>query len=418
MKQEALLLRTFEAVDVLLVFARAERRDDQRLRLAACEQRRAVRARQNVNFRKDRTHRLQIATVDARLRLQDVATHDVHLERLEGIRREGPSRSHLRRSRNAFDHGLLRRADKILTLALFLRRKRFLQRLFGELLHVGRILGLVGDLDVPRFLRGLLGELDDRLNDRLHVLVAEHHGFEHLRFRKLLGFRFDHHHRIVGAGDDEIEDAVLHLVDHRVQHELAVDDADARRADRSKERQAREGQRRGSRDQAKNVGIVLEVMRQHRHHDLRFVLETFDEERADRAIDEARRQRLLLGRAAFALEIAARNFAGGVSTFLIIHGEREKVDAGLHGARTDDGRQNGRIAVLRHDGGICLAGIVAGLELQLAATPVNFDSMDIKHVQSFVFAFSVGRTCPVGLMPADTYRAGTLCAPAAFLFCM
>ena len=75
MEQEALLLRPFEAVDVLLVLACAERRDDKRLSLATREQRRAVRARQNVDFRKDRTNRFQIAAVDAHLRFQNVAAH-------------------------------------------------------------------------------------------------------------------------------------------------------------------------------------------------------------------------------------------------------------------------------------------------------------------------------------------------------
>ena len=213
--------------------------------------------------------------------------------------------------------------------------------------------------------------------------------------------RLDHHHRVVRAGDDEIERAFDHLVDHRVQHELAIDDADARGADRTEERQARKRQRRRGRDHAEDIGIVLEIVRHDRHDDLGLVLETFDEERADRTVDEARRQRLLLGRAAFALEVAAGDLAGGIRAFLVVHGEREKVDAGLRGAGADDGRQHGRVAVLRHDGGVCLAGIVAGLELQLAATPVNFDSMDVKHVQSFVFAFSVRSVLLAGLMPGE-----------------
>ncbi len=190
MQQEALFLRAFEAVDVLLVFARAERRDDQRLRLAAREERRAVRARQDVNFGKDRTNRLQVAAVDAQLRLQDVAAHDVHFERLEGVRKQHLLVRVVGRNSNAFGQSLLGSADEILTLALFLRREGFLQSLLGNLLDVGRVLGLVGDLDVPRLLRGLLGKLDDGLDDRLHVLVAEHHGFEHLRLGQFLGFRF------------------------------------------------------------------------------------------------------------------------------------------------------------------------------------------------------------------------------------
>jgi hypothetical protein len=35
--------------------------------------------------------------------------------------------------------------------------------------------------------------------------MREHHGAEHLFFGQLLGFGFDHHHRVLRRGDDEIE---------------------------------------------------------------------------------------------------------------------------------------------------------------------------------------------------------------------
>ncbi len=80
-QQEALFLRAFQAVDVLLVFAGAERGNDERLRLAAREQRRAVRARQDVDFRQDRANWSRgLAAVDAPLGLQHVAAHDLHFE--------------------------------------------------------------------------------------------------------------------------------------------------------------------------------------------------------------------------------------------------------------------------------------------------------------------------------------------------
>ena len=76
-----------------------------------------------------------------------------------------------------------------------------------------------------------------------------------------------------------------------------------------------------------DVGIVLEVVREHGHDDLRLVLVAVGEERADRAVDEAGDQRLLLGRTAFALEIAAGDLAGGEGLFLVVDGQREEVDA-------------------------------------------------------------------------------------------
>ena len=80
---------------------------------------------------------------------------------------------------------------------------------------------------------------------------------------------------------------------------------------------------------ADDVGIVLHVVREHGDDDLRLVLEAFDEQRPDRPVDEARGQRLLLGRTAFALEKAAGDLAGGVGLLLVVDGQREEVDAGL-----------------------------------------------------------------------------------------
>ena len=56
-----------------------------------------------------------------------------------------------------------------------------------------------------------------------HRLVGEHDGAEHDLFRKLLGFGFDHHHRVGRAGDDEVELAFADLLLGRVEDIFAVD---------------------------------------------------------------------------------------------------------------------------------------------------------------------------------------------------
>jgi hypothetical protein len=89
--------------------------------------------------------------------------------------------------------------------------------------------------DVERLLGALLGELDDRLDDRLEVAMTEHHRAEHDLFAQLLGFRLDHQHRVGGAGDDEVELGVGHLVERRVEDVFVIAEADARRADRTHE---------------------------------------------------------------------------------------------------------------------------------------------------------------------------------------
>ncbi len=82
-QQERFLVRARQRVDPLLVLAGAERGDDHRLRLAAGEQRRAVGARQDAGFRNDRTHRLDVAAVDALAGVEDVPAHDLGFEFLE-----------------------------------------------------------------------------------------------------------------------------------------------------------------------------------------------------------------------------------------------------------------------------------------------------------------------------------------------
>src|SRR5205085_2751102 len=69
--------------DELLVLAGAQRGDDQRLGLAAREQRRPVRARQDADLRHDRANRLDIAAVDAPPGVEDGVSHYLGLELLE-----------------------------------------------------------------------------------------------------------------------------------------------------------------------------------------------------------------------------------------------------------------------------------------------------------------------------------------------
>ncbi len=141
--------------------------------------------------------------------------------------------------------------------------------------------------EVARLFGGPFGQTDDRVDHRLERLMARHDGLEHDLFGKLLGLGFDHQHRFAGAGDDEVEFGILQFVDGRIDLDFALDIADARRADRAHERDARQGQGGGRGDQRENVGIGLEVMAEHRDDDLRLAAEAVREQRTDRAIDQA-----------------------------------------------------------------------------------------------------------------------------------
>ena len=78
-----------------------------------------------------------------------------------------------------------------------------------------------------------------------------------------------------------------------------------------------------------HVGVVLLVGGDDVDEDLDFVLEALGEERADRAIDDARRENLGVARASFALDVAARNLAGGVGLLAVLDEEGEEVERAL-----------------------------------------------------------------------------------------
>ncbi len=199
----------------------------------------------------------------------------------------------------------------------------------------------------------------DRL---LHLAMTERDRAEHDVFAEELGFGFDHQHRIRGAGDDEIEIGRLELGLRRIQEVLAVRVTDARGADRSLERNAGQRQRGGRADQRRNVAVDFGIHRKHGRDDLHFVLEFLGEQRTHRAIDQARGQRFLFGRAAFALEEAAGNAAGRVELFLVVDGEREEVLPFARLGRRDRSDQHDGAAHADHDRTAGLAGDFARLQ--------------------------------------------------------
>ena len=233
---------------------------------------------------------------------------------------------------------------------------------------------------IAGILGGFFGKTDDRVDHRLEAAMADHDGFEHDSFGQVLGFRFDHQDGVGGAGEDEVERGFLHLVDRRVELQLTLDVADARAADRTHERDARERQGRRNGNHGEDVGIVLEIVAEHGHDDLRVVAVAVGEQRADRAVDQAGDQRLLLGRTAFTLEITTGNTTGGERLFLIIDGEREKIDARLRGLGGHDGGEKRGLAPGGEDGTVGLAGDAAGFKDELAPGPVKFFTMDFEHI--------------------------------------
>ena len=105
------------------------------------------------------------------------------------------------------------------------------------------------------------------------MLLPVHHRTEHDVLGQLLGLEFDHQHGVGSAGHHEVERALGHLVDHRVQHVLAADIADPGGGDRPEEGHAGQGQCGRGGHHPDDIRVVLHVVGEHGDNDLRLVLE-------------------------------------------------------------------------------------------------------------------------------------------------
>ncbi len=392
-QHEGFLVGPLQGVDELLIVAGAERGDDQRLGLAAGEQRRAVGTRQKADLRQNRADGLQVAPVDADAAVENVAAYDRLLELLEHLADK------LRRGRilGAFggerggDLGL-DRGDRVLALGLARDRVGDPQIVLGEPGDLAVELGIVGDGDLARLLGRLLGELDDRVDHRLHALVAEHDGAEHVVLGELMRLQLDHQDGVAGAGDNQVELRFGQFVNARVEDEGAGDEADAGAADRAHEGQAGNGQRGRGGDHGDDVGIVLKVVAEDGGDDLGLALVAGGEERADRTVDQTRGQRLFLRRTAFALEEAAGNLAGGESLFLVVDGEREEVDPDARLLGADDGGKHRGLAIGGQHRAVSLTGYAAGFEDERTSAPLDLDTLNFEHCMSFHASRDAKRT--------------------------
>ena len=181
-------------------------------------------------------------------------------------------------------------------------------------------------------------------------------------FGHLVGAGFDHHDAVLGAGDDQVEAALLALREGRVDDELAVDQADAHAGDGLFDRHLRQRQRRAGAGEREHVRVVLGVGRQHERDDLRLVGPAGGEQRTDRPVDHAAGQRFLFGGLAFALEEAAGDAARGVGVFAVVDGERKEVDAFARAGRVAGGDEDHGVAHADDDGAIGLLGQTASLD--------------------------------------------------------
>ncbi|MNM49426.1 hypothetical protein D3C81_604310 [compost metagenome] len=162
-------------------------------------------------------------------------------------------------------------------------------------------------------------------------------------------------------------------------------------ADRAFERNAGNGQGSRGTDHRSDVRVGLLAGGNHGADDLHFVHEAFREQRTDRTVDQARGQRLFLGRTAFTLEEATRDLAGGVGLFLVVDRQREETLAWIGLLGTDHGHQHGDVVVdgNQHGAG-CLTGNTARFESNGRLT--ELESLDYRVHGFLPFSVALGGT--------------------------
>ena len=161
----------------------------------------------------------------------------------------------------------------------------------------------------------------------------------------------------------------------RVGDELAVDASDAHGTQRAVPRDVADHERGARAQDAQDVRVVFAVGTEDDGLDLHLVVHALGKERADGAVGEAAGENFLFGRTAFTLEVATGETARRSGLLTVIHGEREKILAGL-GLGGGDGRDDDDgFAELHGDRAVRLFGELAGFD----------DDLFVAHLGCYFF---------------------------------
>ena len=371
-----------EVVQAHLLARGAERDDAERLRLAAREQRGAVRARQRLDVDRDLADLTLGAAVRALLLDGDALADDPLLERVErqlrglaglgvvvGVGGAGVLLQHL-----GLD-GL----GRLLALQLVRDRGRLVQLLAVRLLDLlDQVVVGLRDLDLQLGLAGLLLQLDLRGAQLLDRGMRDVQRVEDLGLGHLVGAALDHQHGLVGTSDHEVHVGGEQLLLGRVDDEVAVDLADADGADGRRVRNVGDHQRGGRAVHRQDVVRVDLVHGEREVDQLRLTPPALGEERTKRAVDHAGDQRRLLAGAALALEERAGDLARGVHALLDIHRQREEVD--VTEISCSGRRQHDRVARRDRHGPGGLLGHLSRLEGDLGSADFDGDPVHFRHM--------------------------------------
>ena len=372
----ALAIDGLDGIEALPLVEHAEGADGEHLGLATLEETRAVDAGKVIGLDHERANLVGSTAVDALAGLDDHEAHGVLLESLE-LDGDGAAPLGLLLLGELGADGILQGLDLADTGELVGVLEGSLHlAVVGENAVVDLGDGLVEDvlahLDRAVGLLDLCEELILLLAEGGDGLLAEGHGGEHVLLGDLVGAGLEHADEVGGAAELEIKVGVVALLVGRVDDELAgvTVATDAHAGERALEGHAADGQRGAGGHDADGVDRVDLVGDERRCDDLDLVAEAGREGRAQRAVDHARGEGRLLGRASLTLEVTAGDAAHGVHLLDEVDRQREEVVV-LALLADDGGEKDRRLAALDEDGAGGLLGQLAGLKGVVLAVEVE-----------------------------------------------
>ncbi len=361
-----------EVVHQAVVAPGAEGGGRQHLRLAAREDRGAVRHGQHARLDPDGSDLVGAAAVGAAVLVQHQPAHlglfrlvVGGLELLQAVLGAvglGVGHEPLE---DAVAHGL----DGVGPLVLARGEQRLAQAGRGRFARHGLDVGgidLDGRLEALLGLADLLTHLRDQVDDRLEGLVGGLDGADHDVLGQFAGGGLDHHDGVLAGrhGELELRAAVLKVLQRRVDNVVAVHVADRAARRRPVPGHVADRQRGRGPDRSQRARIGLLVGREHRADDLDLVAELLGEQRTDLPVGDAGVQRGLLAGTALAAEERAGDLADGVVALFVLDGERQERQrraAVVHVC----GHQHEGVAVAHGDAAGDLLGVLAGLDDEL-----------------------------------------------------
>ena len=353
----------------LFVERRTERRHRERLRFAARKECRTVRARQHVDFARDRTDFVALASVYAHAFVEDRFAQQLILN----VVHERAEELFLHFVRKLFGvffgDFIFDRFDCGAPLHFAVTETRFFheRRRFGfDRFRICKRHRKRRERELffaAQFLQLFLQSAHFRDKALRFFERTEHHVF-----RRFVRAAFDHRKALGGTRNDDFQIGLFDLRKRRIDDVFAVQICDAAGGNGSVKRNVRNRHRSARRDNRNDILRVNAVGGNAGRHDLNFASERHFEQRPHRPVDKARDEDLFILRPPFPLYKAAGNLSRSVKFFVVIDGDRNIIHTLDRIVRCAHRRNDRRSAPLSEYAAVCLFAYPSRLQNQVGVS--------------------------------------------------